>query len=487
MERVLADAAGRFDQFAQALTALTPAAPTVGRSYLALSASADAQAVAAQVSDALVDPPLRGWREQVRERQSVTEQLDREAFTIDDQSQKVRQGADALQVQQTAAQAALFAARERLARIEQEAVGLADQLSATTAQIRAISGDADPSELLTQTQAELDALQGDVERTRLAAEAAQATKLQLVTEVASLRSRLEQIVSQLAEQQGSLEAGLASAGFIDAGGARAALMGEADQDELAELIQAYERECAANDATAARVRGLIAGRIFAEDEYQALVEQANALAAERARLQDQAAIAQREVDDVRAKRDRWDELIRQSEAAAKRGALAAELVSLLRGKRFVQFLAEEHLRDMALEASQRLGSLTGQRYALELADGSEFVIRDDYSGGQRRPAATLSGGETFLTSLALALALSTKIQLAGQYPLGFFFLDEGFGTLDAEKLELVMSSLEKLRDRDRIVGVISHVQEMRDRLPCYLEVIPTRDDGSGSRVVMRRN
>lgn len=486
-ERALVAAASRFDRFVQSLTALTPVAPALGGSYLALTASADAQAVATELSAAVADPPLGEWRQQVRERQLATEQSDRAAFALDDESQKLRQEADALQTQLSAAQTALSTARERLARVEQEAAGLTDQISATTTKIRAISGDADPSELLTQTQAELDALQSDVERTRLAAEAALAAKLQLVTEVAGLRSRLEQVASQLAEQQINLAAGLASAGFPDAGAAEAALMSEARQNELSESIQAYERECAASDATLARLRGLIAGRTFAEDEYQTLVEQVNALATERARLQDQAAVAQREVDDVRAKRDRWDELVRQSEAAAKRGVLAAQLVSLLRGKRFVQFLAEEHLRDMALEASQRLGNLTGQRYALELADGSEFVIRDDYSGGQRRPAATLSGGETFLTSLALALALSTKIQLAGQYPLGFFFLDEGFGTLDAEKLELVMSSLEKLRDRDRIVGVISHVQEMRDRLPCYLEVVPTRDDGSGSRVVMRRN
>lgn len=486
-ELVLGDAVTRFDRFVKALAALTPVTLTVDGSHLALPAPADAQTVATQLTAILADPPLPEWREQVRERQAATEQLDREAFALDDESQKLRLEADALQAQLTTAQTALFAHREQLAKTEQETTGLTDQLSATTAKIRAISGDADPSELLTQAQAELDTLQSDVERTRLAAEAALATKLQLVTEVAGLRSRLEQVVSQLAEQQTTLQAGLTGAGFVDGGAAEAALMSEADQSELAELIQAHERECAANDATTARLRGLIAGRTFAEDEYQALVQQVNALAAERARLQDLAAVAQREADDVRAKRTRWDDLIKQSEAAAKRGALAAQLVSLLRGRRFVQFLAEEHLRDMALEASQRLGSLTGQRYALELADGSEFVIRDDYSGGQRRPAATLSGGETFLTSLALALALSTKIQLAGKYPLGFFFLDEGFGTLDAEKLELVMSSLEKLRDRDRIVGVISHVQEMRDRLPCYLEVVPTRDDGSGSRVVLRRN
>ena len=100
---------------------------------------------------------------------------------------------------------------------------------------------------------------------------------------------------------------------------------------------------------------------------------------------------------------------------------------------------------------------------------------------------TLSGGETFLTSLSLALALSSKVQLRGQYPLGFFFLDEGFGTLDEEKLDAVIGALERLHDRNRLVGVISHVKDLKERLPYYLEVIPAGGDGSGSKVAMRRN
>lgn len=113
----------------------------------------------------------------------------------------------------------------------------------------------------------------------------------------------------------------------------------------------------------------------------------------------------------------------------------------------------------------------------------EFVIRDDYNGGNRRMINSLSGGEVFMTSLALALALPSKIQLRGKYPLGFFFLDEGFGSLDEEKLDKVMNALEKLHDRNRMAGVISHVREMRERLSRYLEVVAAGEDGSGSEVL----
>ena len=124
-------------------------------------------------------------------------------------------------------------------------------------------------------------------------------------------------------------------------------------------------------------------------------------------------------------------------------------------------MAEEQLVQVCRAASERLGFLTKRRYALEVDSGGGFVIRDDAGGGVRRPVSTLSGGETFLASLALALALSSQIQLRGKYPLQFFFLDEGFGTLDPELLDTVITALEKLHHETLAVGVISHVPELR--------------------------
>jgi len=92
-----------------------------------------------------------------------------------------------------------------------------------------------------------------------------------------------------------------------------------------------------------------------------------------------------------------------------------------------------------------------------------------------------------LTSLALALALSSQIQLRGKYPLEFFFLDEGFGTLDPELLDTVVTALEKLHSDRLSVGVISHVPELRARLARKLAVIPAEQAGEGSRIVMETN
>jgi len=163
--------------------------------------------------------------------------------------------------------------------------------------------------------------------------------------------------------------------------------------------------------------------------------------------------------------------------------LLNELMSLLQGKKFVDYIAQRQLRIIAHEASRRLKEITRGRYALELDSEGNFIMRDDFNGGARRPTHTLSGGETFVTSLSLALALSSHIQL-GKAVLEFFFLDEGFGSLDEELLNVVISSLEQLQREQLSVGLISHVEELRHRIPRKLLVHPAVPGVRGTRVEM---
>jgi len=167
-----------------------------------------------------------------------------------------------------------------------------------------------------------------------------------------------------------------------------------------------------------------------------------------------------------------------------------DITELLSGGRFVDYIARRQLAYVAEEASRRLKQMTGGRYALEL-DESDFIVRDDYNGGTRRWPRTLSGGEVFMVSLCLALALSSKIQLKNNAPLEFFFLDEGFGTLDPVSLDTVMDALERLvleqRDRAVHIGLITHVLEVRSRLPVKLVVEPPRQGLHGSQVWLERD
>ncbi len=141
------------------------------------------------------------------------------------------------------------------------------------------------------------------------------------------------------------------------------------------------------------------------------------------------------------------------------------------------------MKNITKYASDRLKKITGNRYGIEVGESAEFLIADNFNGGTKRRSATLSGGETFLVSLSLALALSNQIQLKGKSNLEFFFLDEGFGTLDKEMLDRVVSSLETLQSDEKLkVGIITHVEELKERVPRKLEVLEPISGVRGSLV-----
>ena len=120
--------------------------------------------------------------------------------------------------------------------------------------------------------------------------------------------------------------------------------------------------------------------------------------------------------------------------------------------------------------------LTGGRYFIRYKSG--FVIIDNLCGGEERGVNTLSGGETFLVSLSLALALSSAIYAKSLRPIEFFFLDEGFGTLDEKLIDTVMDSLEKLKNNRFSIGLISHVEELKHRINNKITVTGAAEGGS---------
>ncbi len=179
--------------------------------------------------------------------------------------------------------------------------------------------------------------------------------------------------------------------------------------------------------------------------------------------------------------------------------LVADLAALVEGKhpdnrlqmRLSAFVLAHRLGQVVEAANLRLSLMSDQRYSLvhtpqrgagETRGGLSLLVRDDWTGDTRDPV-TLSGGETFVVSLALALGLADVItDEAGGTDLDTLFVDEGFGSLDSETLEDVMDTLDALRDGGRVVGVVSHVPELQTRIPTQLRVHRGRH---GSRTTLR--
>ncbi len=154
--------------------------------------------------------------------------------------------------------------------------------------------------------------------------------------------------------------------------------------------------------------------------------------------------------------------------------VAKELRRLLSVSQFEKWVLDETLAGLVAGATSLLCELSGGAYSLALGERSTFEVVDHRNADERRSARTLSGGETFLASLALALALADQIgslAAGGSARLESIFLDEGFGTLDPDTLDTVASAIEEIGARGRMVGLISHVPELAERVPVRFEVM----------------
>jgi len=152
-----------------------------------------------------------------------------------------------------------------------------------------------------------------------------------------------------------------------------------------------------------------------------------------------------------------------------------QLAGDLRSDKFQAYLLEEVFTELVKGASDRLLNLTGERYSLLFKD-EEILVVDNDNAGETRISDTLSGGETFLTSLSLALELSDQVQrAAGAVNLDSLFIDEGFGTLDPDTLALVSETIQSLRVGGRMVGIITHIPELRDEFA--QQILVTKHQG----------
>lgn len=195
--------------------------------------------------------------------------------------------------------------------------------------------------------------------------------------------------------------------------------------------------------------------------------------ADRDRVHRDLATTQTHIEQATEQLAQSERMRTDAEAHQAQADLVGSVAQDLRGDRFIAYLLHESMQLLAADASGRLSDFTNGRYAL-VAEEDTFMVMDHLNGDELRSVKTLSGGETFLASLALALALSEHLPeisgTGGAVSLDSLFLDEGFGALDAEALDLAVQGLETLAEGSRMIGVISHVEELSDRLPDRIRV-----------------
>lgn len=293
------------------------------------------------------------------------------------------------------------------------------------------------------------------------------------TALASAQERLRYLAESLKQQGALIEQELAASGFDTFEAAEGALLSRQQTTDLDNKIQHFYQTKNELERTIEQLAHHLRDE---EDLEQIPAKSAQALADYTATdvaltaNQKAQAVLEDEIKKMTENLAALALLHKEQKALQTRHGAIREIADLFRANAFIKFLASRHLHYITTEATARLKRMTGGQYAIEYDEDTNFLIRDDFGGGAYRPPASLSGGEAFMASLCLALALATKIQMKSRADLSFFFLDEGFGSLDTQTLDIVVDCLEQLREENMVVGLITHVEELKNRITHKIEL-----------------
>lgn len=397
-----------------------------------------------------------------------------------------------------AAAAGLHAAREQLARAEREhAARSADRLDAE----RRVAARASRREALDREQAALEAeltLVRDGAPTVAARARTLEDRVRMVAGAATALRRAETAAARLKEADAQLADAAFKAGFDTVEEAADAVLPEYERTALQRQLDAWQAEEAMladrlAEADTAAAGALPPAAVEAAEAYEAraaakLRTAGSAFDAARVRCADLDGLSRQAEQELRALgplREAYERVARLA------GLTAGTSADNERRMRLEAYVLAARLEQVAAAATVRLLRMSGGRYTLVHSDarsggrgrsGLGLHVVDAWTGSER-DTATLSGGETFFASLALALGLADVVtDEAGGMRLDTLFIDEGFGSLDDHALDEVLDVLDSLRERDRSVGIVSHVADLRTRVQAQLEIVKQR----GGSVVRHR-
>lgn len=477
-------AAALRQQAATALTELDKVRDGYKEAQVAVKTAANqlVEMLQAAGRDSAADVPAAASLAEVAELNEYISKQDKLTETLSRQLISFRQKQQACQQEITRLQQLVQAGEASLAARKAQLDSLNSQLMANKQELNAVTQGIPAKQLLARSDQELETVRREERQAQETYEQAAAALTEAEQERTRAETRWQEMLKHRELLQVRLAAKLAEEGFADAAAVTAALMTEVRREDCRNFLTVYAQTEQRLTGQCEQLSAALKGRTISESDWEQFNQQVQDAELAKNAAIEQRVEAEKEYRDLAVKHERWSQLEKQRlEFKDKRDCLQS-LRNLLRGNVFVEFLAQEQMALVARQASERLKQITQHRYALEMSSDGGFLIRDDANGGVKRPVSTLSGGETFQASLALALALSAQIQLKGQYPLEFFFLDEGFGSLDQHALDMAMTTLEKLHLERLTIGVISHVAELKQRMPRRLLVEPAEPAGRGSRV-----
>lgn len=191
-----------------------------------------------------------------------------------------------------------------------------------------------------------------------------------------------------------------------------------------------------------------------------------------------ATTTQSEIENLKKRIKTKGELLKEESNLQKRMENLNLFRNLFMGAGFVQYASLLYLNQLCDMANHRFRRMTKNQLSLQFNENGGFEVIDYLNEGRVRSVKTLSGGQYFQVALSLALALADSVQSESANEKRFFFIDEGFGSLDEESITIVFETLKNLKKENKIVGIISHVEELKEKIPMSINVVKHEQNGS---------
>jgi len=275
-----------------------------------------------------------------------------------------------------------------------------------------------------------------------------------------------------------LTARLLQTGYSNLEEIRTILLQDINLELQKQKLRDFRQQMALMQSQVTLLRGEIGNRTYDSELHQKLITEIAANTQNLSRINQELGKVAELLKKLKIDMENQAMLRKELENLELRAENIKTMKSLFKGSGFVNYISSVYLQNLCNAANDRFFQLTRQKLSLEITEDNNFQVRDFLNGGKVRSVKTLSGGQTFQAALSLALALADNIQKITDSNQNFFFLDEGFGSLDKDSLAVVFDTLKSLRKENRIVGVISHVEEMQQEIDTHLRIVNHDETGS---------
>ena len=311
--------------------------------------------------------------------------------------------------------------------------------------------------------------------------------LQIISAQVATKESIDKYIAELAQEEKENDAEISvrmtNTAFESITDITELLSNKRDVERERERIEKFRINYERLKQSIKELKERLEGKLFSTDEFEAKSQKFKE--SEKAISELKVLLATLKYDIERLEKGYAEKknLLIEKEQLEMRKENIKTLSQLFTGSGFVNYVSSIYLRNLCEIANKRFHRLTKNQLSLQVNDKNEFEIIDYLNDGRTRSVRTLSGGQNFQVSLSLALALAENVQSLTNADKNFFFIDEGFGTQDAESVNIVFETLSNLQKENRIVGIISHVEELQERIPKSLFIKKDLEKGSIIEVV----